>query len=129
MRHALLLPLLAVAALAQTSPESKVKQLSADEVKQLLERKDVFLLDVREPQELVENGAMKGYVNIPLGQVEKRIAEIPKDKLIVTACQRGGRAAKAAEILARHGYKTAGACGMLAWKEKNYPVVYPKSDK
>lgn len=27
----------------------------------------------------------EGYVNIPLGQIEKRLSEIPKDKAIITA--------------------------------------------
>jgi rhodanese-related sulfurtransferase len=40
---------------------------------------------VREPKELAELGTIKGYVNIPLGQLESRLSEIPKDKLIVTA--------------------------------------------
>jgi len=40
---------------------------------------------VREPKELTELGTIKGYVNIPLGQLESRLSEIPKDKLIVTA--------------------------------------------
>jgi rhodanese-related sulfurtransferase len=68
--------------LAQTN---KTKQLSADELKELLEKKDVFFLDVREPKELEELGTIKGYVNIPLGQLENRLSEIPKDKLIITA--------------------------------------------
>jgi len=67
---------------AQTS---KTKQLSADELKALLDKKDVFFLDVREPKELQELGTIKGYVNIPLGQLESRLSEIPKDKLIITA--------------------------------------------
>ena len=45
----------------------------------------VFFLDVREPNELEELGTLDGYVNIPLGQIEKRIKEIPKDKAIITA--------------------------------------------
>ena len=69
-----------------TSSENKEKQLSADELKQYLEKKDkIFFLDVREPKELEELGTIKGYVNIPLGQLESRLAELPKDKLIVTA--------------------------------------------
>ena len=32
-----------------------------------------------------ELGSIKGYVNIPLGQLESRLKEIPKDKLIITA--------------------------------------------
>ena len=69
-----------------TSSGDKEKQLSADELKQYLEKKDkIFFLDVREPKELEELGTIKGYVNIPLGQLESRLAELPKDKLIVTS--------------------------------------------
>ena len=34
---------------------------------------------------LEELGTLEGYVNIPLGQIEKRLKEIPKDKAIITA--------------------------------------------
>ena len=82
----------------------KVKKLSPDELKTLLDKKDICFLDVREPKELEDLGTIKGYVNIPLGQLESRYRELPKDKLIVTACNHGVRASR----------------------EKNYPVVYPK---
>lgn len=107
--------------------QDSVKKLSADDLKQALEKKDTFLLDVREPKELQESGAVKGYVNIPLGQLESRLSEIPKDKTIVTLCMRGVRATRAAEILTKNGYKIGGACGITDWKAKQYPVVYPKS--
>ena len=71
--------------LGQSKPSDEEKKLSADELKEALERKDVFFLDVREPKELEELGTIKGYVNIPLDQLEKRLGEIPKNKLIVTA--------------------------------------------
>jgi predicted sulfurtransferase len=71
--------------LGQNKSAEEEKKLSADELKELLEKKEVFFLDVREPNELEELGTIKGYVNIPLDQLEKRIAEVPKNKLIVTA--------------------------------------------
>jgi rhodanese-related sulfurtransferase len=71
--------------LGQKQPHEEEKSLSADELKELLEKKKIFFLDVREPKELTELGTIKGYVNIPLGQLEGRLPEIPKDKLIVTA--------------------------------------------
>ena len=52
--------------------------------KHLKNKKNIFLLDVREPKEIRELGSVKGYVNIPLGELEKRMTEIPKDKLIIT---------------------------------------------
>ena len=71
--------------MCQKQPHEEKKELSADELKELLEKKKIFFLDVREPKELTELGTIKGYVNIPLGQLEGRLSEIPKDKLIVTA--------------------------------------------
>jgi len=112
--------------LAQQEQAPKNKKLTAEEVSELLEKKEVFFLDVREPKELEEHGTLKGYVNIPIGQLESRLNEIPKDKLIVTACQRGARAARAAELLERKGYKVAGSCGLVEWKQKGKPVIYPK---
>ncbi|MCZ2146580.1 MAG: hypothetical protein LC126_02255 [Bryobacterales bacterium] len=104
--------------------QEKTKQITSEELEALL-KQHVFLLDVREPRELVEVGAVKGYVNIPLGQLESRLSEVPKDKTIVTICAKGVRAGKAADILVKHGYKVAGACGITEWKAKKKPVVYP----
>lgn len=61
------------------------RELTPEELSKLLERRDkVFFLDVREKFEIETLGSVKGYVNIPLGQLESRLNEIPKDKLIVT---------------------------------------------
>ena len=63
----------------------KAQKMASDDVLALLEKGEVFFLDVREPKELEELGTFEGYVNIPLGQIEKRLNEIPKDKAIITA--------------------------------------------
>lgn len=63
----------------------ETKQLSTRELEKLLEkRENLFFLDVREPDELRQLGTIQGYVNIPLGQLEHRLSEIPRHKLIVT---------------------------------------------
>jgi rhodanese-related sulfurtransferase len=64
----------------QTTPSLTTEELE----KHLKDKKRIFLLDVREPKEISELGSVKGYVNIPLGQLEGRLDEIPKDKLIIT---------------------------------------------
>mgnify|MGYP003579342748 CR=1 FL=1 len=69
---------------APSAPPNAPKMASDDEMP-LLEKGDVLLLHVREPSELEELGTLEGYVNIPLGQIEKRLKEIPKDKAIITA--------------------------------------------
>ena len=70
---------------AAPSGPPQAPKMASDDVMALLERGDVFFLDVREPSELEELGTLEGYVNIPLGQIEKRLKEIPKDKAIITA--------------------------------------------
>lgn len=74
-------------AAAQTSQPTppKAPKMASDDVMALLEKGEVYFLDVREPDELVKLGTLEGYVNIPLGQIEKRLNEIPKDKAIITA--------------------------------------------
>jgi len=105
---------------------SKVRQFSAGELEQFLKNgKNVFLLDVREPGELQEYGSIKGYVNIPVSQVESRLKEIPKHKTIVTLCERGVRAARVAELLTKNGYNVAAACGHKDWRDEQKPSVFP----
>jgi rhodanese-related sulfurtransferase len=79
-----LLSTLLLAALAFGQTESQKQNLTPEEIEKALARKDVFFLDVREPKEIAELGSVKGYVNIPLGQLESRFSEIPKDKLVLT---------------------------------------------
>lgn len=69
-----------IVTMAQQAPK-----MASDDVMALLEKGEVFFLDVREPRELEELGTLEGYVNIPLGEIEKRLKEIPKDKAIITA--------------------------------------------
>jgi rhodanese-related sulfurtransferase len=60
------------------------QEISTEQLEKYMRDKRVFFLDVREPDEIRQLGSVPGYVNIPLGQLEKRLNEIPKDKLIVT---------------------------------------------
>lgn len=66
-------------------PVGEELRVKPDDIDALLADGKVVLLDVREPWELEENGTREGYINIPLSQLEKRLAELPKDKAILTA--------------------------------------------
>ena len=96
---------------------------------QIDEGADLYLLDVRRPEELAEHGAIEGYVNIPIDELETRLSEIPKDKKVVTYCMRGGRASRAAKLLADAGHKGVTFGGITEWKEAGNPVVYPEGAK
>jgi len=122
--------LIALASALLAGQSAEPKRLDAEEMKQAAEGKTkVFLLDVREPKEIEEGGKLKGAVNIPVGELEKRLGEVPKDLPVVTICARGRRAAKAAELLQKNGYKVTGICGMLDYKAKGYEVVFPMDAK
>ncbi len=111
-------------------PSFGQKKLTPDELEKALEKRDsVFFLDVREPDEIQKLGTLKGYVNIPLGQLESRLKEIPKNKPIITACNHGVRAGRAAAILEKNGFQVLGACGLEEWKEKGKKVIYPEPEK
>jgi peroxiredoxin family protein/rhodanese-related sulfurtransferase/TusA-related sulfurtransferase len=77
---------------------------------------DALLLDIRQPEEVM-CGEIPGAVNIPLGQLRDRLAEVPKDKLIVTLCKVGARGYLAERYLREHGYNVKNLSGgYLFWK-------------
>ncbi len=65
--------------------------------------KDMILLDVRENMERLA-WHIPGSIHIPLGEIRKRIEELPKDKIIVTYCAVGVRSYNAARILMQNGW-------------------------
>ncbi|HEY1734914.1 MAG TPA: rhodanese-like domain-containing protein [Acidimicrobiales bacterium] len=76
---------------------------------------DVFVLDVREPEE-VADWAFPGAVNIPLGELGGRTGELPTDRPIVVVCHSGVRSASAADALATGGWRAENlAGGAVAW--------------
>jgi rhodanese-related sulfurtransferase len=76
---------------------------------------DVFLLDVREPDEVAEWAYPVG-VNIPLGELGARLDEVPRDATIVVACHVGGRSAVAAKALSDAGWTAENLTGgAVAW--------------
>jgi len=55
------------------------------EVESIRAKQDPFFLDVRTEAEIKELGSLPDYYNIPIDQLEKRLDELPKDRLILTA--------------------------------------------
>lgn len=64
---------------------------------------DTQFIDVREPDE-VAGGSLPGAVNIPLGTIPQRMAELDPSKRVVLLCRSGGRSGQAAEFLAANGF-------------------------
>lgn len=84
------------------SPKELISSITSNELVPLLDGEArAYLLDVREPDEVAE-WQIPDARNIPVGQLESRIAEVPSDAQIVVICAQGSRAQRAAEILASH---------------------------
>ena len=87
--------------------------------------RDVQVLDVREPDEF--NGPL-GHVPhaklIPLGSLNKNLAELSKDKPIVAVCRSGARSAQATVILGKAGFEKVAnlSGGMLRWRTQRFSV-------
>ena len=65
---------------AQAQESTDVERIAIPTLKDKLESGDTFLLiDVREDWELEANGAIRGAIHIPMGELEARMADIPKD--------------------------------------------------
>lgn len=103
--------------------EVTFQDITSRDLKELITSGDILLIDVREPYEF-EEGYINNSINIPLGQLDNRLHELPKDKSIVVYCRSDRRSAAAAEILVNHGflkvYNLKG--GILAWQ---YDLVKP----
>ena len=86
-------------------------------------RKDLFILDVRSPQELKE-GKIAGSTLVPIWQLRSFHPD-PKRPILVY-CAVGGRSYMAGQYLYRNGvrevYNIQG--GIAAWKRAGLPVVY-----
>ena len=76
-------------------------------------------LDVREPAEVVE-GTLPGTINIPLGQLPSRLAELDPTRRVVVLCRSGGRSAHAAKMLVDIGFTDVVNLdgGMLAYSAR-----------
>lgn len=89
------------------APEELRKRLEAGE--------RIFVLDVREPDEVAE-WAFPGAHHVPLGDLGDRTGELPLDAPIVVVCHAGVRSAVAAEALTRAGWPASNlAGGVEAW--------------
>ena len=87
-----------------------------------LEAHTVHVLDVRQPAEWW-HGHIHGSRNLPLMQLKRQLATLPRDKTIVTVCASGHRSNAAARTLQRASYQVENLKGgMHAWTKAHLPI-------
>jgi rhodanese-related sulfurtransferase len=100
-----------------------VPKLTASEVNEKLKfGKHPLILDVRQPDEF-RQAHIAGSKLIPIGELRKRMKELPQGREIVCVCASGNRSSSAAKMLAKEGYVVLDMQGgMLAWRRAKLPV-------
>jgi len=101
-----------------------VPAITVEQLKQQLDsKKDLFILDVREPHEY-QICNLNGYL-IPLGDLPKRVHELDSSRDIVAHCRSGVRSGKAVTFLRQAGFKKVHNLtgGILAWADKIDPKM------
>jgi len=109
--------ILTSANIARNQIDGLYQSISPEEVKEKIDRKEnVLLLDVRSPEEYDEVN-IEGSVLIPLGQLRRRLKEIPFDKEIIAFCKISLRGYEAALILQSAGFRNVKVMdgGILMW--------------
>ena len=104
----------------------KFTKLSPGAAVQLMNNNDdVVFLDVRESGE-TSNGKITKAIQIPVGSVKERVAELKKhkDSHVVVYCKTGTRSSIACNALISNGfsnvYNLTG--GIISWQEAHLPI-------
>ena len=100
-----------------------VEEIAPEAAIAAVESGSVFI-DVREPYELDEVKYGINYTNIPMGEVQERIEEFPKDKNIIVGCRSGKRSMNVCMFLKMQGYDNVQNLqgGIMGWVDNGCPT-------
>jgi rhodanese-related sulfurtransferase len=112
--------------------KQQIENLTPEQVKEELAKGNATLVDIRESEELKQDGKIPGSVHAPRGMLEfyadsslpYHKAEFDKEKRIILHCASGGRSALAVKTLEQMGYGKVAHLdgGIKAWKEAGMPT-------
>ena len=96
-----------------------VPKLRPNQVREMIGRPDVVLVDVRDAPEVQQTGRIRGALHIQRGMIEFRAdpstpyhnPALQKDRTIVLYCASGGRSALAGKTLQEMGYESVHNAG------------------
>lgn len=103
---------------------NSLKTLPPQEVKDLLDRQAIHLVDVREAHEWTD-GHIPGAIHRPLSELSKWASGLPQDKPVIFYCLSGGRSGQALSACKSAGHAVEGHMGggISAWRMQGLPVT------
>ena len=83
-----------------------------------------LIIDVREPNEYLQIRA-KGALLLPLGRLNNRVRDLPRDRELLLMCRTGARSQNATQFLAANGFEnvTNVTGGIVAWYQAGLPTT------
>lgn len=110
----------------------QIENLTPQQVESELSSNNAILIDIRESEELIQNGKIENSVHAPRGMIEfyadpslpYHKPEFDKSNRIILHCASGGRSALAVATLKQMGYQNVAHLdgGIKAWKDAGLPV-------
>lgn len=119
-----MMSVLALLAMCTAAVAAGFKNIPSVEAQRLLAtKKNVLVVDVRTPGEY-RQARLKGALLIPVGELERRLGEIPRNRPVLVYCTVGSRSGHAAGILAGKGYGEVYnlADGIVGWYQRGLPI-------
>jgi rhodanese-related sulfurtransferase len=100
------------------APKSQAKVLTPAEFDAYFAKPDqILLIDVRRPDEIKDIGGFPVYLNIQIGDLEKSLDWVPKNRTIITVSNHAARGGRAADILTKNGFNVAGTIGVQTYEK------------
>lgn len=116
-----------------TEARSRIRNLTPAQVEAHLLARDAVLIDIREPEELDDQGLIAGAVHAPRGLLEfwadptspAHRPDFDPARRTILYCTAGSRSALATDTLQRLGYVDVAHLegGIQAWKQAGLPVA------
>ena len=113
----------------QSPEKANFTDITVQQGKEMIDRGDVFILDVR-TQEEYDAGHIRGSIRIPVQDIpqlelNKSLAQIPRDKKILVYCRTDRRSTLASEILVNNGFKEVYNMkgGITEWTNAGFEVI------
>jgi rhodanese-related sulfurtransferase len=118
-----------------TVPDTRVSEkntytnINVTQGKEMIDRGEVFILDVRKPDEYasghIKNSTLLAVQDIPANELDIKLQELPKERSILVYCRSGSRSLAASTILVNKGfshvYNMEG--GITEWMKVGYETV------
>lgn len=101
-----------------------VQEIDSAELKARLDAaENVFLVDVRTPEEVAQ-GAIPAALHVPMHLLPVRQGELPRDRDVVIYCRSGARSYHACQFLQQQGFSNTINLrgGIIDWARQGFKI-------